>query len=103
METINRIEQTCRRLTREGRKVVSLFSGNPAEQGFRFPAGILEPVYRRAFQTQEYRPHPRGLPEARRAIAAYYGDVIPPENLILTAGTSESFFYLFSLLARPGD
>jgi aspartate/methionine/tyrosine aminotransferase len=46
------------------------------------------------------------LPEARAAIAAYYGEQgtrVDPENLLLTAGTSESFFYLFNLLCGYGD
>ena len=43
---------------------------------------------------------------ARQAITQYYrkeGATVDPEHLILTAGTSESFFSVFSLLARRGD
>src|SRR5579885_1964089 len=103
---INRIERTYRRLKAEGRDVLKLFSGNPNDEGFLFPSGILEEAYQRYFRRQEYRPHSKGLLPARRAIARYYeeqGAVLDPEDILLTAGTSESFFYLFSLLARPGD
>ncbi|HKY63789.1 MAG TPA: pyridoxal phosphate-dependent aminotransferase [bacterium] len=65
----------------------------------------MERVYRDYFQTQDYRPHPKGLPEARQAIADYYasaGAALDPENIILTSGTSESFLYLFHLLGPQG-
>ncbi len=106
MPGINRIEQAYRELTAAGKKIIKLYSGNPNEAGFRFPPEVLEEVYRRYFRSQEYRPHPKGLLAARRSIADYYagqGASVDPENLILTSGTSESFFYLFSLLTKPGD
>ena len=106
MEPINRIEQTYRRLTSEGRQILKLFSGNPNEQGFRFPSKVLEKGYNAYFQRMDYHPHPKGLPAARQVISEYYarqGAPVDPENIIITGGTSESFFYLFSLLARPGD
>ncbi len=106
MAEINRIEQTYRRLTASGKNVLRLFSGNPTEHGFRFPPEILKKSYDRFFQSQEYHPHPKGLPEARRAIQNYYATqntLLDLEHIILTSGTSESFFYLFSLLAKLGD
>jgi aspartate/methionine/tyrosine aminotransferase len=106
MQAINIIEKTYRDLTAEGGKILKLFSGNPNDEGFVFPGEILEEVYTRYFRDQDYRPHAKGLPEARRAIAHYYeerGTAVDPENILLTAGTSESFFYLFNLLARFGD
>lgn len=106
MEPINRIEETYQRLTSQGREVLRLFSGNPTEQGIRFPGEILKEVYGRHFDSGTYSPHPKGLPEARQSVARYYereGVRIDPGDVILTAGTSESFLYLFSLLTRPGD
>src|SRR5262245_50406635 len=106
MQPLNRIEQTYRRLTASGKKILKLFSGNPVEQGFRFPSEVLEEAYRAYFRSQHYDPHPKGLPAARKAVAEYYrgqGASVDPENILLTSGTSESFFYLFSLLARPGE
>ena len=103
---INKIEETYRELVAQGRPIVKLFSGNPNNEGFVFPSKILEDAYSRYFSVQEYHPHPKGLLKARRAISHYYegqGAGVDPENIILTAGTSESFFYLFSLLAKPGD
>lgn len=103
---LNPIEQTYRRLTAAGKKILKLYAGNPNEQGFQYPGEILEKAYRDYFQRQDYRPHPKGLPQAREAIAGYYarqGAALDPEHLVLTSGTSESFFHLFSLLAGPGD
>lgn len=104
--SINKIEQTYRDLVAIGRSPIKLYSGNPNEHGFHFPSKILEGVYSRYFKTQNYEPHPKGLLETRQAIATYYekqNGIVSPENIILTSGTSESFFYLFSLLTRPGD
>lgn len=106
MDSINSIEKTFRQLQTEGHEILRLFSGNPNEQGIRFPPEILQEIYQDYFRYQEYSPHPKGLLIAREAIAAYYaeqGVSVDPENIILTSGTSESFFYLFSLLAKPGE
>src|SRR4029434_2454061 len=104
METLNRIEQSFRRLSAQGKKIVRLYSANPVEMGFQFPGDILERVYGAYFKTQDYAPHPKGLPQARQTIHDYYekqGVFVDSENIILSSGTSESFFYLFSLLCKP--
>lgn len=105
-QDINIIEKTYRELVAQNRPVLRLFSGNPNEEGFVFPGAVLEENYRGYFDRQDYRPHSKGLPEARAAISGYYRDQgarVDPENLVLTAGTSESFFYLFNLLCGHGD
>ncbi len=106
MTEINEIEKTYRRLRTEGRDILRLFSGNPNDAGIFFPGKILEDIYSRYFQQQHYHPHPKGLPEARRAIANYYASqdaVVDPEHIIVTSGTSESFLNIFTLLTKPGD
>lgn len=106
VESINKIEQTYRELKAQGREILKLFSGNPNDEGFIFPSDILENAYARYFGRQGYRPLPKGLLPAREAISGYYesqGASVDPENILLTSGTSESFFYLFTLLAKPGD
>ena len=53
-----------------------------------------------------YEPHPRGIPEAREALAEHLstpGDPVSPEDLVLTPSTSESYSFLFKLFADPGD
>ncbi len=103
---LNPIEKTYRELKAQGREILKLFLSNPCEEGFRFPPEILKRAYSRYFDSQIYQPHPKGLLKAREAIARYYltqNIQINPEHILLTSGTSESFFYLFSLLAKPGD
>lgn len=105
MENLNLIEQTYRRLRASGRPISRLFLGNPTEQGFRFPPQILQEVYSRYFQSQVYQPHPKGLKSARDAVCRFYGAQgvqVDAEQVLLTAGSSESFLYLFSLLGNEG-
>lgn len=104
--SLNPIEQCYRTCVANGRAPLKLFLANPNDEGIVFPGEILSDSYARYFQRQEYRPDPKGLRVAREAISQYYagrGAAIDPEYIVLTAGTSESFFYLFSLLAEPGD
>ncbi len=106
MDPLNPIESTYRRLKAEGKNPVKLFLGNPNDCGFHFPKEILTDIYQKYFTDPFYRPHPKGLPEARRSIAEYYSrqDLsVDSENILITSGTSESFLYLFCSLAEPGD
>lgn len=106
MENINLIEKTYRKLVASGRPPLKLFSGNPNEHGFYFPSEPLIKSYSNYFKNQTYQPHPKGLLKAREAICQFYlerGIKLDPGHILLTSGTSESFFCLFSLLARPGD
>lgn len=104
--SLNKIEKTYRQLRDEGRPPLKLFSGNPNDEGFQFPPKILQTVYQNYLESQDYHPHSKGLLEARQAIQNYYAShnvMVDSENILLTSGTSESFFYLFSLLCQPGD
>lgn len=104
--SLNPIERQYRTLVLQGRAPLNLFPANPNEEGICFPGEILAECYARYFRQQEYRPDPKGLRAAREAISAYYAGYeasVHPEQILLTAGTSESFFDLFALLAGPGD
>jgi len=88
-----------------GRRVIDLTVSNPTACGFRYPD---DRILRALSSTDSltYSPDPRGLPNARRAVATYYGDrgsVIPVDDIFLTASTSESYSLLFRLLCDPGD
>lgn len=50
-----------------------------------------------------YDPDPRGSLEAREAVSKYYGDRVFPDDLVLTASTSEAYAHLFRILCEPGD
>jgi alanine-synthesizing transaminase len=53
-----------------------------------------------------YDPAPRGLHRARAAVSAYYASrdlTVDPEDIVLTASTSEAYAHLFRLLCDPGE
>jgi alanine-synthesizing transaminase len=53
-----------------------------------------------------YDPRPAGSTVAREAVCRYYADAgctVAPDQVLLTASTSEAYQYLFKLLTDPGD
>jgi aspartate/methionine/tyrosine aminotransferase len=48
-----------------------------------------------------YEPHPLGLASARASVAARYA--VSPEQVAITASTSEAYAALFKLFCDPGD
>jgi aspartate/methionine/tyrosine aminotransferase len=53
-----------------------------------------------------YRPDPKGLLSAREAVSRHYagrGFAISPEQIVLTASTSEAYAHLFKLIGNAGD
>ena len=73
---------------------IDLTLSNPTAAGLSPPAPILPAA-------TAYAPDPRGLREAREAVAAYQG--VGPDSIILTASTSEAYSWLFKLLCAAGD
>jgi alanine-synthesizing transaminase len=90
-----------------GEKIVDLISGNVNQHGIIFPETKLSNIFQDAVsQARIYRPDPLGQPVARRALADYYrrqGVALRPEQILITPGTSISYFYCFKLLAQAGD
>ncbi|HXZ13131.1 MAG TPA: pyridoxal phosphate-dependent aminotransferase [Candidatus Sulfotelmatobacter sp.] len=88
-----------------GRPVFDLTASNPTAVGFHYD----ERAFRRAIRSsafRRYKPEPRGLLPARRAVAAYYAArkmKVSPGDLILTTGTSEAYSFVFRTLCNPGD
>ena len=88
-----------------GAPILDLTVSNPTRVGIAYPAEAIA----RALgdpRAASYEPTPQGLPEARAAVADYYatcGLTVSPEDLILTASTSEAYSFLFKLLCDPGD
>jgi len=101
---MNKIEKIRRKLIAEGRKITNLASGNPADFGITFPEKILEKGFHEFLQNPVYHAEPKGSLKAREAVAGYYksrGFKVDPENIILTSGTSESYFHIFRHLLSP--
>ncbi|HLW80300.1 MAG TPA: pyridoxal phosphate-dependent aminotransferase, partial [Terriglobia bacterium] len=79
-------------------------ASNPTQADFLFDprealAALADP------RALTYQPDPHGLRLARDAVAGYYagrGVRVDPQQVFLTASTSEAYSYLFRLLADPG-
>lgn len=97
-----------RELDRIRRKsdVLDLIDTNFHSCGFRFPASILSRGYADYLASRAYAPDPRGASAARAAVAEYYskaGIDVGPDNVLITASTSEAYRLLFTALCEPGD
>lgn len=103
----NRIE-LARRRAEAGRGYIDLTSSNPTHQGLLFPPDLLRAATEPYWANRRYEPQPGGLASTRAAIAAYYARRTPalalsPDDIFVTASTSEAYSLLFALLADPGD
>lgn len=91
-------------LRADGAPLLDLTGSNPTHAGFDYPAALADALADpRALR---YEPQPFGLPEARAAVAAEYqrvGVTVQPDQVILTASTSEAYASLFKLFCEPGD
>ena len=78
-----------------------LFDSAASTKDARILAALADP------RGLSYAPDPRGLPAARTAVSNYYaalhGVLAPPEQIVLTASSSEAYGWLFKLLGDPGD
>jgi len=93
---------------KRGLPVLDLSESNPTRVGLDAPGAALaqalaalarDPAVRR------YEPEPHGPAPVREAIAAHLaaaGACVAPEQVVLTAGTSEAYAHLFRLLGDPG-
>lgn len=87
-----------------GVRILDLTESNPTRAGIRYPKEILQSLSRK--ENLNYEPDARGLKSARKIISGYYADKgirVSPDQIILTASTSEGYSHLFRLLANPGD
>ncbi|WP_455381600.1 pyridoxal phosphate-dependent aminotransferase [Salinispira pacifica] len=91
---------------RSQHEVIDLIDTNFHRNGFRFPPGPIEAAMSRYLRERSYDPDPRGSADARRAVGAYYAradSIVGPQQLILTASSSESYNLLFNNFTEPGD
>ena len=86
---------------RRGRQVLDLTLSNPTRAEILTPGRSVLEVLGARESVAMYTPSARGETAARQALAAHLG--CSPEQLILTASTSEAYGLLFKLLASPHD
>jgi len=97
----NALARARRRL---GRIPLDLTVSNPTRCGFAYPEGLLDPL--RDPSGLAYDPDPKGLRQAREAVAAEYarhGVGVDPERIVLAASSSEAYEFVFKALCDPGD
>ena len=83
-----------------GARLIDLTLSNPTQAGIAYPgAEILDAL--RDERALVYEPDPRGLREAREAVAA--ANLVSPDAVLLTASTSEAYALMFKMLCDPGD
>lgn len=80
--------------------LLDLTESNPTRAGIPYPHDELADALARGARAS-YDPEPRGLLSAREALAADLQ--CHPDDLLLTASTSEAYSFLFKLLTDPGD
>ncbi|MBI1951478.1 MAG: pyridoxal phosphate-dependent aminotransferase [Acidobacteria bacterium] len=101
----NRLSRLLEEKRACGAAVLDLTESNPTRVGLGYPAEAIAAALHDP-AVAAYEPSPRGLEEARAAVAAWHaqrGLRADPARIVLTAGTSEAYSYLWKLLADPGD
>ena len=100
----NPLAMALREASSAGRPIHDLTESNPT----RCELVDLAPAIRALGDPRGalYQPAPLGHDVARRAVASYYAAKaisVEPGRVMLSASTSESYAWLFGLLADPGD
>jgi aspartate/methionine/tyrosine aminotransferase len=103
----NRFTRALEQVRSRGTKVVDLTVSNPTRAGLHYdePA-ILEALG--SPRALDYDPQPKGLREARDAVAEYYHEEhgvrdLEADQIVLTTSTSEGYTFVFRLLCNAGD
>lgn len=100
----NRLSRALEQRRRSGARIFDLTLSNPTSAGLVYPDEIRSVLADPA--VLRYEPHPSGALAAREAVADCYaarGAAVHPDQVVLAAGTSEAYAWLFKLLCDPGD
>lgn len=91
-------------LRARGIHLLDLTETNPTSVGLTYQPDILSPLASES--GRQYRPDSLGLGPAREAVAGDYarlGVRVKPDQVMLTASTSEAYALIFKLLCDPDD
>jgi alanine-synthesizing transaminase len=101
----NRLSEALAEHLAAGKRLYDLSASNPTEVGFSYDReAILHSLCNAS--ALAYVPDPKGLLRARQGVAEYYaerGDEVQPEDIVLTASTSEAYSFVFRAMCNPGD
>ena len=105
--SLNALYQERQLRRSRGLPIVDLISANVTQAGFIFPEALLRRCLQQGLrQSRIYHPHPLGQPVARAAVSNFYAKErlkVSEDHILITPGTSVSYWYLFKLLANAGD
>lgn len=99
---LTRLAQSRRKLSLP---VFNLTESNPTRCGFDYGGDQLLEAFLNP-RALVYEPDPHGLLAAREAVVEYYagqGADLSPNQVFLTASTSEAYSFIFRLLGNPSD
>jgi aspartate/methionine/tyrosine aminotransferase len=102
---MNRLAAARSAAAARGVPLIDLTESNPTRARIDYPSAELAEALR-AGAGAPYAPDPLGVRSAREALAADLSsadDPVSPDDLVLTASTSEAYAFLFKLLGDPGD
>lgn len=95
----NRLAVARAERIRRGEPIFDLTESNPTRTSIAYPLEELSDIVGRAARAA-YDPAPLGLRSAREAVAQELS--CHPDDVVITASTSEAYSFLFKLLADPG-
>jgi aspartate/methionine/tyrosine aminotransferase len=103
----NRFTQALEQSRARGAKVLDLTLSNPTQAGLHYDAQAILGALASP-RALDYDPQPKGLREAREAVAGYYREEhalrgLDAEQIVLTTSTSEGYSFVFRLLCNAGD
>ncbi len=101
----NKISVSLEKKRRQGHDIIDLTESNPTRCGFVLPEEDILKALSHS-ENLSYQPSPQGLLKAREVLCEAYarkGFRVSPENIFLTASTSEAYSYVFRLIANPGE
>jgi alanine-synthesizing transaminase len=107
----NQFAQALEAHRRAGKELLDLTVSNPTECGLVYPEQEILTALADA-RALVYSPESKGLRKAREVVADYYrgragfvgpGELVDPERIVVTSGTSEGYSHIFRLLCEPGD
>jgi hypothetical protein len=101
----NELSKLIEEFRSQGRPFLDLTESNPTHCGFTFNPDQIQKALADP-RSLTYDPDPRGPLVARETVAQYYAErdaSLSPQQIFLTASTSEAYSYAFRLLANAGD
>ena len=110
--TRNRFTEAVDEARAREAKLLDLTASNPTRVGLKYDAASILGALA-SERAMDYDAQAKGLLAGRAAVARYYEAMIDagalssstfdPENIVLTASTSEGYSYVFRLLCNAGD